>query len=300
MIRVDTLGAIDIGSNAIRLMIANVETYSSGAVDVKKVAFLRVPIRLGEDVFVDGAISDEKQSRLIDAMNGFSYIIKSFKAIKYRACATSAMREAKNGDQVIERVFNETGVRIDVISGDEEADTIYAAGGISSAIDGDKSYLYIDVGGGSTEVVVYSNKQKVAARSFKLGTVRMLTEMVKEDEFDKFKEWLKEQAKNYQPTGIIGSGGNINKVQRMLGKKDKEIVNSTEMRVLFESLKSMNYEERIHNLGLNTYRADVILPALKIFVTASKVCKINDIIVPRVGLADGIIKQLHNELIKQS
>lgn len=294
--KIDTLAAVDIGSNAIRLMISNVESYPSGTHEVKKVAFLRVPIRLGEDVFVNGEISEEKTARLIDAMKGFAYIIKSFGAVKWRACATSAMREAGNGMEVLRKVFEATGLQIEIISGDEEADTIYAAGGISSALDGNKSYLYIDVGGGSTEVVVYSNKQKVNARSFKLGTVRMLTEMVKEDEFEVFKVWLKEQAAIYAPSGIIGSGGNINKVQRMLGKKDKEQLNSTEIRVLFESLKSMNYEERIHNLGLNTYRADVILPALKIFVTATKVCKINDIIVPRVGLADGIIAQLYRSL----
>lgn len=294
--RVDTLAAVDIGSNAIRLMVSNVETYPSGATDVKKVAFLRVPIRLGEDVFVQGRISEEKEGRLVDAMMGFSYIIKSFGAVKWRACATSAMREASNGEQVVQRVFEKTGLQIEIISGDEEADTIYAAGGIASALDDNKSYLYIDVGGGSTEVVVYSNKEKVNARSFKLGTVRMLTEMVKEEEFENFKIWLKEQAAIYSPTGIIGSGGNINKVQRMLGKKDKEQLNSTEIKILFDTLKSMNYEQRIHNLGLNTYRADVILPALKIFVTASKVCKINDIIVPRVGLADGIIHQLYKAL----
>lgn len=296
MIKVDTLAAVDIGSNAIRLMVSNVETYQSGAYEVKKVAFLRVPIRLGEDVFVLGGISQEKQERLIDAMKGFSYIIKSFGAKKWRVCATSAMREAANGDEVVQRVLDETGLKIEIISGDEEADTIYAAGGITSALDSGKSYLYIDVGGGSTEVVVYSNREKVNARSFKLGTVRMLTEMVKEDEFEQFKIWLKEQAVQYAPTGIIGSGGNINKVQRMLGKKDKEQLNSTEIKVLFDTLKSMNYEQRIHNLGLNTYRADVILPALKIFVTAAKVCKINDIIVPRVGLADGIIQQLYRSL----
>lgn len=294
--RVDTLAAVDIGSNAIRLMVSNVETYPSGAVDVKKVAFLRVPIRLGEDVFVQGCISEEKEGRLLDAMMGFAYIIKSFGSVKWRACATSAMREASNGDQVVQRIFEKTGLQIEIISGDEEADTIYAAGGIASALDDNKSYLYIDVGGGSTEVVVYSNKEKVNARSFKLGTVRMLTDMVKEEEFENFKIWLKEQATLYSPTGIIGSGGNINKVQRMLGKKDKEQLNSTEIKVLFDTLKSMNYEQRIHNLGLNTYRADVILPALKIFVTASKVCKINDIIVPRVGLADGIIHQLYKSL----
>lgn len=294
--RVDTLAAVDIGSNAIRLMVSNVETYPSGATDVKKVAFLRVPIRLGEDVFVQGRISEEKEGRLVDAMMGFAYIIKSFGAVKWRACATSAMREASNGEQVVQRVFEKTGLQIEIISGDEEADTIYAAGGIASALDDNKSYLYIDVGGGSTEVVVYSNKEKVNARSFKLGTVRMLTEMVKEEEFENFKIWLKEQAAIYSPTGIIGSGGNINKVQRMLGKKDKEQLNSTEIKILFDTLKSMNYEQRIHNLGLNTYRADVILPALKIFVTASKVCKINDIIVPRVGLADGIIHQLYKAL----
>lgn len=294
--KIDTLAAIDIGSNAIRILISNIERYQTTK-EFKKIAFIRVPVRLGEDVFTKGKITAEKQERLCEAMQGFSHIMKSFGVIDYRACATSAMREASNGAEVTAQIFRESGINIEIITGQEEADTIYAAGGLDSVMDRDKNYVYVDVGGGSTELVVYSGGTKVASSSFKLGTVRMLADAVDKDEMDKFKSWLKDIYKKYAPIGIIASGGNINKCQRLLGKKDKEAVNYTELKILYETLKELSYEERIHNMKLNTYRADVILPALKIFLTVSKVCKINDVMVPRVGLVDGVIHQLYSKLI---
>lgn len=290
----DIFAAIDIGSNAIRLLINNIET--TGIVsDFNKTAFLRVPIRLGEDVFTKNEISEEKKQRLIDAMQGFSHIMKAYCVTDYRACATSAMRDAKNGKDITDTILKESGINIEIISGQEEADIIYEAGGLSNVMDKSRNYLYVDVGGGSTEVVVYSDQQKITSNSFQLGTVRMLVNAVKEDEDKRFKTWLKDIYKKYAPLSIVASGGNINKVHKMLGKREKEYLNYTETKVLFDALKGMSYEERIQNFKLNTYRADVIIPALKIFLTVGKICKVNEIYVPKVGLVDGIIHHLYAE-----
>ncbi|MBK5721582.1 hypothetical protein JGH11_11940 [Dysgonomonas sp. Marseille-P4677] len=290
----DIFAAIDIGSNAIRLLINNIETTGTTS-DFKKTAFLRVPIRLGEDVFTQNEISEEKKQRLIDAMQGFSYIMKAYGVTAYRACATSAMRDAKNGKQITDIILNESGINIEIISGREEADIIYEAGGLNDVIDKSRNYLYVDVGGGSTEIVVFSNQQKITSNSFELGTVRMLVNAVKADEEKRFKTWLKAVYKKHAPLSIVASGGNINKVHKMLGKRDKEFLNYTETKVLFDALKDLSYEERIQNFKLNTYRADVIIPALRIFLTVGKICKVNEIYVPKVGLVDGIIHHLYSE-----
>ena len=290
----DIFAGIDIGSNAIRLLINNIETSGIGA-DFKKVAFLRVPIRLGEDVFTKNEISEDKKQRLIDAMQGFSHIMKAYGVTDYRACATSAMRDAKNGQEITNLILEKSGIDIEIISGQEEADIIYEAGGLNILMDKNRNYLYVDVGGGSTEVVVFSNQQKITSNSFQLGTVRMLVDAVKEDEEKRFKSWLKEIYKQHAPLSIIASGGNINKVHKMLGKREKEYLTYPEIKVLYDTLKDMSYEERIQNFKLNTYRADVIIPALKIFQIVSKACKIGEIYVPKVGLVDGIIHHIYTE-----
>lgn len=290
----NVLAAIDIGSNAIRLLISDVESNKSGA-DFKKVAFLRVPIRLGEDVFTKGEIGEKKRQRLIDAMKGFSYIMKAYQVEDFRACATSAMRDARNGADITDIVLKESGINIEIVDGQEEAEIIYEAGGLDNVMDKSRNYLYVDVGGGSTEVVVYSNQKKITSGSFQLGTVRMLVDAVKDDEEKRFKAWLKEIYKEYSPLSIIGSGGNINKVHKMLGKREREYLNSTEVKVLYDTLSHMSYEERIQNFKLNAYRADVIIPAMKIFLIVSKVCKVDEIYVPKVGLVDGIVRHLHRE-----
>lgn len=286
----ETLGAIDIGSNAIRLLINYVE--QNGSVEFKKAAFIRVPIRLGEDVFIRGYIGEAKREKFCDAMQAFSHLMKTFQVKNYRACATSAMREAQNGAEIVEYIRCKSGVNIEIISGKEEAETIFEAGDIAGLMNPDKSYLYVDVGGGSTEVTIYSNHQRVTSESFPLGTVRMISDAVDKGEMKRFKEWLKEIAEPYNPVAIIGSGGNINKVHKLLGKKDRESLLYVEMKLLYEQLDEMTYEERIKKFRLNTYRADVIMPAMKIFLTVGKACKIDEVIVPKIGLADGIIHQL--------
>lgn len=295
----DIFAGIDIGSNAIRLLINNIEG-SVLSPDFKKVAFLRVPIRLGEDVFTIGEISEEKKQQLIDAMQGFAYIMKAYRVENYRACATSAMRDARNGENITSIILKESGIKIDIINGREEADIIYEAGGLNNVMDKNRNYLYVDVGGGSTEIVLYSNQQKITSNSFEMGTVRMLVDAVKEEEEERFNSWLKNIYDQYAPFSIIASGGNINKVHKMLGKREREFLSYAEMKVLYDALKDLSYEERIRNYKLNTYRADVIIPALKIFLAIGKICKVNEIYAPKVGLVDGIVHHLYAEKHNQA
>ncbi|MFR9504398.1 MAG: hypothetical protein SNH73_08140 [Rikenellaceae bacterium] len=288
----ETLAAIDIGSNAIRLVISYVDDNSK--LTFKKAAFLRVPIRLGEDVFTMGEISESKRERLCDAMVAFSAVMKSYNVTKFRACATSAMREATNGAEIVDYIHQQSGIAIEIISGQEEATTIFEAGDVAGLMDRRESYIYVDVGGGSTELTIYSNNKRATSESFRIGTVRTISDAVDKSEPKRFKRWLEQVALPYHPTAIIGSGGNINKVHKLLQKKDKESIRYVELKLLYNQINDMSYEERLRNMGLNTYRADVITPAMKIFLTVAKVCKIDEIMVPKVGLADGIIHHLHS------
>ncbi|MDR2950256.1 MAG: hypothetical protein LBV71_13745 [Prevotella sp.] len=290
----DIFAAIDIGSNAIRLLINNIEE-SDNVPDFKKVAYLRVPIRLGDDVFTKGRISEDKKYRLIHAMQGFSHIMKAYCVMDFRACATSAMRDAENGKDIVKAIRNGSGINIDIITGREEAEMIYEAGELDRLMDKKLNYLYVDVGGGSTEIVVYSNQQKITSNSFQLGTVRMLVDAVQEKEEKRFKAWLKEIYEAHGALNIIASGGNINKIHKVLEKREREPLNYSELKAFYDTLKEMSYEERVQKFKLNTYRADVIVPALKIFLTISKICKVNQIYVPKIGLADGIIHHLYYE-----
>jgi exopolyphosphatase/guanosine-5'-triphosphate,3'-diphosphate pyrophosphatase len=294
MMNTDIFGAIDIGSNAIRLLINNIEEDKSSP-DFKKVAYLRVPIRLGDDAFTKGRISEDKKYRLIHAMQGFSHIMKAFGVMDYRACATSAMRDAGNGKDIVEAIRIGSGINVEIISGREEAEIIYEAGELDRLMDKKRNYLYVDVGGGSTEIVVYSNQQKVTSNSFQLGTVRMLVDAVQEKEGQRFKTWLKDVYKEHGPLSIIASGGNINKIHKVLGKREREPLSYAELKAFYDTIKTMSYEERIQTFKLNTYRADVIVPALKIFLTISRICKVEQIYVPKIGLADGIIHHLYFE-----
>ncbi len=288
----ETLAAIDIGSNAIRLLVNYVE--QSGEVTAfKKAAFIRVPIRLGEDVFADGAIGEQKREKMCSAMVAFSALMSTFNVKAYRACATSAMREASNGAEVVNYIREQSGINIEIISGIEEAKTIFEAGDMERFISVDQNYIYVDVGGGSTEVTVYSGHRRVTSESFPLGTVRMLSGSVDKESMKEFKSWLERIALPFKPVAIIGSGGNINKVHKLLSKGQGESIKYAEIKQLYSQLKELTYEQRIKQYGLNTYRADVIIPAMKIFTTAAKACKIDCIIAPKIGLADGIIHKLH-------
>jgi len=290
--KIETLAAIDIGSNAIRLLISNIEAGAS-ITDFKKTVFLRLPIRLGEDVFKKGKIGNRKREQLIHVIQGFSHIMKACNVSKYRACATSAMRDAANGREVAQIIRKESDIDVEIISGQEEADMVFKAGGMDKVMNKNTNYLYVDVGGGSTEVIVYSNQKKIVAESFQIGTVRMISKAVKQGEMRKFKSWLKDIHANYAPLCIIASGGNINKAHKLLEKKASEPVIYPEIQILYNTLARMSYEERMRSYRLDTYRADVIIPALQIFLLVCDICKIKDIYVPKVGVVDGIIHQLY-------
>lgn len=292
MVKVTTLGAIDIGSNAIRLQINNVEQYASETV-FKKVSWVRVPLRLGEDVFsTDATISAAKIEKLQDIMSGFSHLMRAFNVERYRACATSAMREATNGQDVVKMIAASSGIDIEIVSGAMEAQIVFD-GGLREVMGNTGSFLFVDVGGGSTELTVFSDGHKVDSRSFAVGTVRMLQNMVGETVMKDMKKWLKFQMLKYAPSMVMGSGGNISKVARMLSKKEKDTMNYAEIKVLNDYIESFSFEERVHTLRLNAHRADVIVPAMKIFLTVMKCCKINEVMVPKIGMTEGVIRDLY-------
>ncbi|MEQ6124735.1 exopolyphosphatase [Pseudotenacibaculum sp. MALMAid0570] len=294
MISIKKYGAIDIGSNAIRLLISNVIVKNDNEPQFKKSSLVRVPIRLGADSFVKGKISDENTARMIEAMEAFKLLMNVHGVEKYKACATSAMREASNGKEVAEKILEETGVQIDIIGGKEEA-AIISSTDLNELISGEKTYLYVDVGGGSTELTVFSKGEIVTSKSFKIGTVRVLNNTKQENKevFKKVEAWIKENTKTYRKVALIGSGGNINKLFKMSGRSEGAPISYIYLNAQYQFLKKMSYGERITELSLNPDRADVIIPATKIYLAAMKWSGARKIHVPKIGLADGIIKSLY-------
>lgn len=299
MIRIKKYAAIDIGSNAVRLLIADIiEKEDSDKVKFKKSALVRVPIRLGEDTFVNGKISEKNILRLTDAMNAFQLLMDVHGVVKYKACATSAMRDAENGAFVIDRILKKSGIKIDIIDGEIEAQII-ATTDLGELLDNSKSYLYVDVGGGSTEMTVYEKGEMINSKSFKVGTVRMLNQKdALADIWDEMKVWVKENTKGLKNISLIGSGGNINKIYKMSGRSDGSPLSYIYMKANYKYLKAMSYEERISELNLNQDRADVIIPATKIYVSAMKWSDSKKIYVPKIGLSDGIVKSLYAGIIE--
>lgn len=285
--------AIDIGSNAVRLLFCNVYD-DNGVVAFKKAELIRVPIRLGEDSFLNGKISREKTEKLVTAMKAFKNLISVYDAIDYRACATSAMRDAENRWDIIERVRKEAGIKIEIIDGKTEADIIYS-NHIEEHLDKSNNYLYIDIGGGSTEITLFSKNKAVVSQSFNIGTIRMLHNQIDKEYWAYFKNWIQEITKGYKPLIAIGSGGNINKLFKMSGRKLNKPLPTSKLKNLYELLESYTYEERVKILGLNPDRADVIITASKIVLTVLKKADIEKIIVPQIGLADGIVHQLYEK-----
>ncbi len=286
--------AIDIGSNAVRLLISTITEQEGKEPIFKKTSLVRVPIRLGADVFMTRMISEENILRLSDTMEAFKLLMKSHKIEKYKACATSAMREADNGEEVAKLILEKTGVGIYIIDGSDEAAMI-AATDLNVLIQSDKTYLYVDVGGGSTEFTLYSQGKTIVSRSFKLGTVRLLENMVKDQIWQETEAWIKEVTKNYSKINLIGSGGNINNIFKSSGKSEGKPLSFLYLSSYYQLLNSFTYEERITELNLNEDRADVIIPAIKIYLSAMKWTRARRIYVPKIGLADGIIKSLYQE-----
>ena len=299
MLEIKKYAAIDIGSNAVRLLIANIIIDGENPVRFKKNSLVRVPIRLGADVFVNQNISSENAERMIDTMHAFKLLMKSHKVEKYKACATSAMREASNGKELSETIEKETGVIIDIIEGEEEA-AIIAATDLHSFIDENKTYLYVDVGGGSTEFTVINNGVSVASKSFKIGTVRLLNDIVSRETWDNLQSWIKDNTHEYDKIEVIGSGGNINKIFKISGKQLGKPLTYFYLTSYYQMLQSYSYEERITKLDLNQDRADVIIPATRIYLSAMKWSGAKHIIVPKIGLADGIIKSIYHETVSSN
>lgn len=292
MLTIKKYAAIDIGSNAVRLLISNIIEQKGKPAQFKKSSLVRVPIRLGSDVFLNGEISEENKSRMLDTMTAFYLLMKSHKVVTYKACATSAMREADNGTEIAELILKKANIHIDIIDGEEEA-AIIAATDLHSYIKEDKTYLYVDVGGGSTEFSVFHLGKTVASRSFKIGTVRLLNDIVKKETWLELETWIKNITKDYDKVDLIGSGGNINKIFKISGKALGKPLTYFYLTTYYNKLQTYSYEERITELELNQDRADVIIPATRIYLSAMKWSGAKDIYVPKIGLSDGIIKSVY-------
>lgn len=292
MLKIDKYAAIDIGSNAIRLLVATVTTPENKPTNFKKTSLVRVPIRLGSDVFLHKRISNANYKRMIKAMESFKLLMELHQISKFRACATSAMRDAENGAELAAEIQEKTGIEIEIINGDDEAAMI-AATDLQDLISSDATYLYVDVGGGSTELTIYHQGETIISKSFQIGTVRILNNLVTEDAWHSFETWIKANTKQFSKIKLIGSGGNINNIFKNSGKKLGKPLSYFYLSSYYQLLNSLTYEERIVQLGLNEDRADVIIPATKIYLTAMKFSKAKNVYVPKIGLVDGIVKSLH-------
>lgn len=292
MLTIKKYAAIDIGSNAVRLLISNIIEQKGKPTLFRKSALVRVPIRLGADVFLNHRISKENELRLVVTMNAFKLLMASHKVIAYKACATSAMREAENGNDIVKLIRKQAKIKIDVIDGEEEA-AIIAATDLNSYIDPSKTYLYVDVGGGSTEFSVIHQGKTAASKSFKIGTVRLLNDIVQKEVWLELEAWIKQNTKDYEKIDLLGSGGNINKIFKISGRAAGKPLTYFYLTSYYNMLQTYSYEERITELDLNQDRADVIIPATRIYLSAMKWSNAKYIYVPKIGLSDGIIKSVY-------
>jgi exopolyphosphatase/guanosine-5'-triphosphate,3'-diphosphate pyrophosphatase len=264
----------------------------------KKSSLIRVPVRLGEDSFINGKVSQKKIDKLIKTMNAFKLLIDVHEVVDFRACATSAMREASNSEEVVKKVLDETGINIQVIDGKQEAEII-CSNEIVEMIDDDNNYLYVDVGGGSTEITLFRKKKLVESHSFNIGTIRMLNKKVSENDFAQMKKWLKTLKTDKKEVNLIGSGGNINKILKISGKRENESLVLDELMEIDKFINYYTVEERIKVLGLNPDRADVIIPASEIFLKIMKWTGAKRVIIPTIGISDGIVHKLYFDYKKQ-
>ena len=294
MIDIKKFGAIDIGSNAVRLLVSSVITTKEEPPRFKKVSLVRVPIRLGEDVFTINKVGEKNKERLIDAMKAFKLLMDVHQIKAYRACATSAMRNAENSNDLQQIIKKETGITIDIIDGKEEAEII-AQTDLNEITKDKKTYLFVDVGGGSTEFTLFNKGKEVASKSFKIGTVRLLNDLVSENLWLKAENWILSHTKGYSEIALVGSGGNINNIFKSSGKASGRSLNRKYLNDFYKKVSNMSYEERIWKLNLNVDRADVIVPAAKIFINAMKWSGAEKIYVPKIGLSDGIIRSVYEK-----
>lgn len=285
------LAAIDIGSNAVRLLVSEAVPYRE-TVDFTKLTLLRIPLRLGVDVFQNGFIGEEKASALKKSIQAFQLIMDIYGVERFRACATSAMRDAQNGAELVKAIFQETGLQIDIITGKEEAAIIYDTHMMESEPEGE-TRLYVDVGGGSTELTMYSEGKRILQDSFNVGTLRLLNGQVPDRVWNDMKSAVKSSVKGVKNLSIIGSGGNINKLFSISKTKDGKSLSLNQMDAYYKSMSNLSVIERMHEYNLRQERAEVIVPALQIYTSILKWSDVNEIGVPRIGLADGLIRELY-------
>jgi exopolyphosphatase / guanosine-5'-triphosphate,3'-diphosphate pyrophosphatase len=290
------LASIDIGSNAVRLLFANAYEHEGHSL-VEKATLIRIPVRLGMDVFRDKKIGKEKIKHLIKTLKAFKLLIDVYQPVRYCAYATAAMREAKNQEYVIKKIKEKTGIKVEIIDGIEEANIIKE---LNNTIIDEKQRIkmYIDVGGGSTDISFLENNKIKSSKSFNIGTVRMLENMTEETEWIRLKEWLYGFRQDYGKIFCIGTGGNINKIGKMYANPMDNILSYDKLLESYNYFNSYSLDDRINRLGLRPDRADVIIPALKIYLTIMEHSKIKSIYIPRIGLADGLIYKMYREIKK--
>lgn len=286
-------GAIDIGSNAVRLLLADVTEYD-GYVHIKKLSLTRVPVRLGSTVFETGVISELKEERLSKTMKAFAYLMDVYEVKDHMVCATSAMREADNSAEVITRVKQSSGIEIDVIDGQREADLIFSTFETQD-IDLTKTYLYIDVGGGSTEVTLLKGGKRVEARSFQIGTVRIMKRKVTEEAWEEMRAWVRKITANERDVIAIGTGGNINRMAKLDGLKFGEYMTLERLKRIHADIKVMSFKERVRKLRMRSDRADVVVPAGDIYLQILETAEIQNMSIPKVGLSDGMVLSLYHK-----
>lgn len=289
------LAAIDIGSNAARLLISEVTVDSKDKPSFNKVTLVRVPLRLGFDVFDTGKISDYKIDLLLHTMKAFLHLKNAFEIKYIKACATSAMRDASNTPEIISLVKRETGIEIEVISGTDEASLVFE-NHIAENLDKDHSYLYIDVGGGSTDLTLFSNNKMIFKDSFNIGTIRLLKNKVTDEIWEEMKQSIKNKTKGHKTVTAIGSGGNINKVFTLSKRKDGKPLPLELLRDYYKELSNVSIQDRISIYKLREDRADVIVPALHIYINVMRWAGATEIYVPKIGLADGLAQHLWEEV----
>lgn len=288
------IAAIDIGSNAARLLINEVKTQQKEP-EFIKLNLLRIPLRLGMDVFTMGKIGAEREKMVLDAMKIFSDLMRIYNVQHYRACATSAMRDAANGQEIIKEVKETSGINIEIISGDEEATLIYE-NHVAEGLDKNFGYLYVDVGGGSTELTFYENGKMMYEKSFNIGTIRLLNDLVTEANWKEMKEEIKANIISKKPIVAIGSGGNINKVFSLSKTKDGKPMSASYLKKAYKEFAGLTIDERMTQYNLRQDRADVLVHALKIYNNVMSWSDINRIFVPKISVADGLIHNIYSKL----
>ena len=289
------MAAIDIGSNAARLLISDVVNGPQGNPEFIKAALIRAPLRLGFEVFDKGEIPPNKVEKIIKTLKSYKLLLEVYEVKHLKACATSAMRDASNGGEIIRKVKAETGIEIKIISGQEEASLIYE-NHIAEGMTKDESYLYIDVGGGSTELTFFSDSKLVFKESFNIGTIRLLKNQVGEALWDEMKEFIKERTKGYHHVTAIGSGGNINKIFSLSKRKEGKPLALDLLRDYFKEFSNLSVNQRMTLYHLREDRADVIVPALLIYINVMRWADTEEIYIPKIGLADGLIHTLYEEV----